>query len=126
MFERGKIILVPFPFTDLSSRKIRPAVIVSRASESSPDTIVAFVSSVPFRPSASHVILPSTHVDFKKTGLKTHSTIRCDKLATLDKSIVLGEMGRLSESLVELLDKAICHALALPGKKEKSRPRGVD
>lgn len=66
MFERGKIILVPFPFTDLSSQKIRPAVIVSRASEGSPDTIVAFITSVPLRASPSHVVLPKTHADFKK------------------------------------------------------------
>lgn len=113
MFERGKIILVPFPFTDLSSQKIRPAVIVSRAVEGSPDTIVAFISSVSFRASQDHVILQPSHADFKKTGLKTGSTIRCDKLATLDKTIVLGEVGTLSKSLVARMNKALCHALAI-------------
>ncbi|MBI5793838.1 type II toxin-antitoxin system PemK/MazF family toxin [Candidatus Uhrbacteria bacterium] len=113
MFERGKIILVPFPFTDLSSQKIRPAVIVSRVSKNGSDTIVAFISSIPFRASPSHVILPKTHADFKKTGLKTPSTIRCDKLATLDKTIVLGEVGSLSKKLIEQLNRALCHALSL-------------
>ena len=113
MFERGKIILVPFPFTDLSSQKIRPAVIVSRASRGSPDTIVAFISSIPFHPSPSHVVLQKPHPDFKKTGLKGQSTIRCDKLATLDKAIVLGEIGNLSKKRIRQLDRALCYALSL-------------
>lgn len=113
MFERGKIILVPFPFTDLSSQKIRPAVIVSRPVDGSPDTIVAFISSVPFRVSRCNVVLPPKHPDFKKTGLKATSTIRCDKLATLDKTIVLGEVGSLSKALIAQMDSALCHALAL-------------
>lgn len=49
----------------------------------------------------------------KKTGLKTHSTVRCDKLATLDRAIVLGEVGGLSKKLVGELNRTICHALAL-------------
>jgi mRNA interferase MazF len=118
MFERGKIILVPFPFTDLSSQKIRPAVIVSRPAEGSPDAIVAFVSSVPFRASSSHVVVPTSHADFKKTGLKSRSTIRCDKLATLDKSIVLGEVGTLSTPLLAEVSKALSHALGLLRTKQ--------
>lgn len=117
MFERGKIILVPFPFTDLSSQKIRPAVIVSRVSKDAPDTIVAFISSIPFHPSASHIVLKKTHADFKKTGLKTQSTIRCDKLATLDKTIVLGEVGSLSQTFLKQLNHALSHSLALPRPK---------
>ncbi len=113
MFERGKIILVPFPFTDLSSQKIRPAVIISCAFAESPDTIVAFISSIPFRKSRFHVSLPNTHSDFKKTGLKASSTIRCDKIATLDKKIVLGEVGILSKSLLKKMNTALASALGL-------------
>jgi mRNA interferase MazF len=113
MFDRGKIILVPFPFTDLSSQKIRPAVIISRQKPRASDVIVAFVSSVPLSASKSHVVIPITHADFKKTGLKKHSTVRCDKLATLDKAIVLGEIGALSSSLSRNMDLAIRHALSL-------------
>ncbi len=43
--KRGDIVLVPFPFTDLSSQKVRPAVVLTPAPESS-DILIAFISSV--------------------------------------------------------------------------------
>ena len=41
---RGDIILVPFPFTDLSSHKVRPAIVLSPKPEAA-DVIIAFISS---------------------------------------------------------------------------------
>jgi|SRR3989344_255498 len=88
---RGAIILVPFPFTDLSGQKVRPALVV-HASKRGEDCIVAFITSgkakrvhsfdVPIEPSP-------------KNGLKTHSIVKIDKLATLQKKIVFGEIGTL-------------------------------
>lgn len=44
---KGKIILLPFPFTDLTSAKLRPALVIY---EGEKDVIVAFISSkIPFR-----------------------------------------------------------------------------
>lgn len=95
MFERGRIILVPFPFTDLTAQKVRPALIVSNNTKQ-PDVIVAFISTVLTRPTATeHVLVRERDPAFVKTGLKFSSIIRCDKLSTLDKRIVLGELGSL-------------------------------
>lgn len=96
MFEKGKIILVPFPFTDLSSQKVRPAVVLSKKETASPDVIVAFVTSK--KPHRIKYAIPVSPKQ-KTSGIKVLSWIRCDKIATLDKKIVLGEIGDLPPTL---------------------------
>ncbi len=114
MFKRGKVILVPFPFTDLSSQKVRPALILSPDTVHSHDVIVAFISSViPAHPIPTTVVLSDTDRSFQQTGLKTASVIRCDKIATLDKRIVLGELGTLPQGHMTLVDRALRRALGL-------------
>lgn len=114
MFERGKIVLVPFPFTDLSTAKVRPALIVSESKHMDEDLVVAFISSkiTKKKQSTDCLISPSDH-DFEKTGLKAPSVIRCNKIATLDKKIILGEMGELSPSQQKTVNKALKLALGL-------------
>lgn len=92
MFEKGTVVLVPFPFTDLSGTKVRPAIVVSHRL-SGDDSIVAFISAKQSRIEKYDVrIIPS-----QSNGLKTASTIKCAKLATLDKKIILGKLGELSK-----------------------------
>ena len=113
MFERGKIILVPFPFTDLSSQKVRPAVIVSVANPYAKDVIVAFVSSVVTKASVVQVKIAETMPAFDHTGLKKTSVVRCDKLATLDRKIVLGELGAMPLPLLRKIDAGLRRVLGL-------------
>ena len=91
MSKRGDIILVPFPFTDLSSAKVRPALILSATNEKKPDVIVCFISSN-LETDNPHAV----HIEPKASnGLKVPSLVRFDKIATLDKRIVLGAIGSL-------------------------------
>jgi mRNA interferase MazF len=108
--KKGKIVLTRFPFTNLSSDKRRPALILIDTEASDPDTIVAFISSViPESLSASDLLLHEDHPDFERTGLIKNSIVKLDKLATLDKSIFTGEMGSLSSSLfIEAQEKLKC------------------
>lgn len=101
---RGAIVLTKFPFTDLTAIKRRPAVVVSRMESQNEDVIVAFISSViPETSCETDFIFDINHKDFKKSGLKTTSVIKLDKLATLNKSIFTGELGFVSnETLLEL------------------------
>jgi mRNA interferase MazF len=94
MIKRGKIVLVPFPFTDLSDSKVRPALVVSR-NLSGEDIVVLFISSKPERRKSPYDILVKPT---RGNGLKTKSSIKCAKMATLDKKIILGEIGSLSKS----------------------------
>jgi len=97
---KGVVVLIPFPFTDLSGMKVRPAVIL-RASAHTEDCIVAFISSAPLkRKRAFNVELQPS----KQNGLKTKSYIKLDKLATLQKGIVLGELGNIDNTTMQNID----------------------
>ncbi len=104
---KGKIVLVPFPFTDLSALKKRPALILL---DRDLDVLVAFISSqVPAVP----VLITSKHPEFSRTGLKKDSVIRLDKLATLAKSIILGEIGEIGPKLKKVVNKMIRKTIKL-------------
>ena len=88
---RGTVVLTPFPFTDLAGAKVRPAVVVSRTDRPGSDVILAFVSSlIPPNLQATDLALDPSHPDFRATGLKVASVIKCDKLATVDRRVILG------------------------------------
>ena len=88
MFEFGTIALARLPFTDLSGDKNRPVLIVSRDNDRRTDVVVCFITSVPRAGQDMAVIDASAG-----TGLKVRSTVRFDKLATLEKLVITGRIG---------------------------------
>lgn len=90
----GDVILVPFPFTDLSGQKVRPAVIVSADPQRS-ELILAFITSVLTNrsPHGTEVEMLRSDPEFRATGLKGDSLIRLDKLVTLSRSIIRRRLG---------------------------------
>ena len=110
----GTIVLTRFPYTDLTSSKRRPAVILSKVSLHDPDVIVGFISSVmPLTVADTDFVLNTTHADFSLTGLKATSIFKMDKLATLDSSIFTGEIGDISPMILEKLKNCLRNALDL-------------
>ena len=94
---KGKIVLIPFPFTDLTTTKLRPALVLH---EGKGDVVVAFISSrISAKPLDTDVVVMDGHPEYRQTGLKTSSTIRLDKIATVVKTYVMGEIGELGSSL---------------------------
>jgi len=79
---RGDIVLLPFPFTDLSGQKVRPALIIS-PDPTGEDLWVAFISSImpPYQNLTDHV-LDVADAAFAPTGLKGSSVFRMSKLAS--------------------------------------------
>jgi len=64
---KGKMILVPFPFTDLTTAKLRPALVIY---EGKKDVVIAFVSSkVPSALSDVDVLITKKQAGFSKTGI---------------------------------------------------------
>ena len=94
MPKQGTIVLVPFPFTDLSAAKVRPAVVLSVKPTGS-DVILAFISSKRKRGEYDVAIIPT-----KANGLKMPSAIICNKIATLEKTIILGELGFAEKGVI--------------------------
>ena len=98
---------MPFPFTDLSATKVRPAVIVSYGAIGD-DVIVAFISSQkPARQQKFDILLEESGGYFGRTGLKTASVIKVSKIATLDKKIILGEIGELDALAVNKVNQRL-------------------
>lgn len=98
---KGAIILVPFPFTDLSGRKIRPALVL--AVSHGEDCTLAVISSVQSKRSPFDVVAKASDTN----GLKVDSIIKTDKIATLQKGIVMGAIGRLEPSILVEVDKKL-------------------
>lgn len=107
---------MPFPFTDLTAVKYRPAVILS-PDPSGSDVIVAYLSSVvPESPlPAAIAMIADDHPEFRATGLKQTSVVRLDKLMTLSRSLVRRRLGRLGPILLASLDARLRAALGLSG-----------
>jgi mRNA interferase MazF len=94
---KGKIVLVPFPFTDLTAAKLRPALVIY---EGEKDVVLSFISSkIPYKPSNVDIVLKESHTGFKKSGLKLDSVIKLDKIATVLKDLIMGELGELDDDL---------------------------
>jgi len=100
MYNRGNIVTVPVPFTDLSATKKRPVLVISNDAHNStyPDMIVAAVTSNLFQ----HGI-PITQNEMKHGQLPKPSIIRCDKIFTLDQSIVVKSIGNITDNVLDLV-----------------------
>ena len=97
---RGKVVLVPFPFDDLSTTKVRPAVCLTDALGPHHHVVLAFISSqIPAEPMDSDLVLDSTHADFAGTGLRVSSVLRLHRLMTVTTSLIRREMGQLSPAI---------------------------
>ena len=79
----GSIILIPFPFTDLSKSKLRPALVVADAGKG--DWILVQITSKPY--SDPNAIELNT-TDFSAGSLRVKSFVRPGKLFTADQSLI--------------------------------------
>ncbi len=92
--EHGTVVLVPFPFTDLSGAKQRPAVVVSPRGFHPDDVVVcAITSQVPSRLSQWDVSLLVS--DLVGARLPKPSIVRVGKLFTIHQGLVRGRYGRV-------------------------------
>lgn len=104
--KKGDIVLITFPFSDLTGSKLRPAVILISAEF---DVTVCFLSTQFQLPAKYDVkINPSS-----MNGLKKTSLLRIGKFATLDKNLILGRIGHLEKNYLQLLNKNLVEILQL-------------
>ena len=92
-----KVVLVPFPFDDLSSAKVRPAVCLTELIGPHDHLILAFITScIPAGLLKTDLVIDSKDPDFASTGLRVSSTLQLHRLLTATKSILLRELGSLA------------------------------
>jgi mRNA interferase MazF len=105
---KGKIVLVPFPFDDLSSTKVRPALCLTEPIGAHRHIVLAFISSrVPTDLLQTDVVLDANHADFGTTGLRVVSTISLHRLMTVTTSLLLRELGELSTEIQVVVDEKL-------------------
>jgi mRNA interferase MazF len=106
-YKRGDIVLVPFPFTDLSSAKQRPALVISpdafnRANQDV--VLLAITSQIPPSLGADEFLIPAN--ELSACGLPKPSLVRLMKIFTLHQRLILQRRGALpNAALTQLLDQ---------------------
>jgi len=95
-FVKGDVVVVPFPFSDLSNAKRRPALVV--ADLKGDDLILCQITSQQVR---DDYAIELTEEDFQFGSLKKESNIRPNRIFTADKGIILYRVGRLREKKLE-------------------------
>jgi mRNA interferase MazF len=110
---QGSIVLAICPFTDLLSARRRPALVVSATDRPGRDCILAFITSQPTVTDATDLLLDVGAQDFSQTGLRATSVVRCAKLMTLDRTLLTGRLGQLSQGLMAMIDTRLKMALDL-------------
>ncbi len=105
-FEQRDIVLVPLPFSDLSSAKQRPALIISNDNynSGSDDVLVCGITSN-LKDADYSVILSGE--DISGGALFFASRIKADKIFSLDKSIFRKKIGKLSQEKFRQVGKLI-------------------
>jgi mRNA interferase MazF len=110
VFEQGEILLVPFPFTDLSAIKQRPVLVLSskKYNKEGDDIITCGITSNLRDKDYSLLV---TNKELTKGKLPKDSRIKADKLFTLEKSIVKRRFGKVKSSVVKDVKKELLKVL---------------
>jgi len=102
-FVKGDVVVVPFPFSDLSQSKRRPALVVTDLEGD--DIILCQITSQSIKDKYAIFIAQS---DFQEGTLKQESNVRPNRIFTADAQIVLYKIGHLKDKKVgQVIDKII-------------------
>lgn len=102
-FIRGDIVVLPFPFSDLSETKRRPALVLVPLTGS--DLILCLITS---QVKTDSYTIPLKSSNFESGSLKKDSYIRINRLFTADEQIILYKAGHLkAETLADVISRLI-------------------
>jgi len=104
-FVKGDIVILNFPFSDLSATKRRPAFVL--ASSGYDDIILCQITS---KPAKNEFFIKIEQNDFEAGSLPVVSFIRADKLFTADKELILYKAGHIKQ---EKIDKVTQIAISI-------------
>ena len=97
---RYRVVLVPFPFDDLSGSKVRPAVCLTDAVGPHRHVVLAFITSaVPPTLEPTDVLLDPSSADFARSGLRVRSALRLHRMVTVSATIIQRQLGVLTPNL---------------------------
>ena len=99
----GTVVLVHFPFSDLSQTKLRPASVLADAGRG--DWVLCQITSKPYSDPRAIAL---TTADFRRGGLRGVSYARPGKLFTANLDLIEREVGRLTdEAFIRITDAVV-------------------
>ena len=95
-YQQGDLVLIPFPFTDLTATKQRPALVISNDSlnaRGADVVLLAITSQIPASLRPEEFLIPAA--DQRACGLPKLSLIKLTKVITLHQSLIVKRLGTL-------------------------------
>ena len=102
----GAVVLVPFPFSDLSQAKLRPAIVLAAVGRD--DWILCQITSTPYGDPRA---IPLGDADFATGSLHVASYVRPGKLFTAHKRLMVSHVGQLKPQPLQNIVDAIIQIL---------------
>lgn len=111
MARQGDIVLIPVPFTDLSSQKRRPVIVISNDSYNrhSRDILVVAMTS---NPAPVDFGFSLTNSELDSGRLNRPSKVRVDKIYSLSQSIVVATFGHVRLTVIDHIRQELARLLA--------------
>nr|VFK22504.1 MAG: mRNA interferase MazF [Candidatus Kentron sp. MB]VFK28835.1 MAG: mRNA interferase MazF [Candidatus Kentron sp. MB]VFK74116.1 MAG: mRNA interferase MazF [Candidatus Kentron sp. MB] len=108
MIKEGRIVLFPFPQTDRTTGKLRPALVLRRCPGPHDDWLICMISSqLRHEIPGVDTILHPDDADFAQTGLKLPSVIRVTRLAVVASSMLQGAIGSMPNRRLNRIRQSI-------------------
>jgi mRNA interferase MazF len=101
------IVLLRFPFTDLSAAKLRPVLVLTQPNSQGDFVAVQVTSQLHHSVQAE-----LTNSDFELGGLPKPSIVRPDKIFTLNQDLVARRVGKMKDAAFDRILHAICQYLS--------------
>jgi len=121
MIKEGHIVLFSFPYTDLSDKKLRPALVLKKLPGIFDDWLICMISSRThlYISELDEIIKPGDD-DFEKSRLKVQSVIRVCRLAVVESTLFEGILGEISSKRLNRIKETLAKWLLNNHKKRAS------
>jgi mRNA interferase MazF len=97
MYQQGDVVLIPFPFTDQTGAKKRPALVISGSRmNNTADVILVQITKVQ---RSDNYSIPITPKDLT-VALKFVSEIRCNKILVAEQSLVIHQISKVNQAVI--------------------------
>jgi mRNA interferase MazF len=103
---KGDVVVLPFPFSDLSASKRRPALVIAKGEYG--DVILCQITS---KPKKSEDAVQLKDRDFLEGKLKITSYVRPRKIFTADLGLILYRTGRIKKEKIGEVENIICKVI---------------
>ena len=109
---KNSIVLVPFPFDDFSTLKVRPALCLTNEIGNYNHIIIAFISSKINDELLESDLIIKLKEDLK-SGLQVDSVIKLHKLVTIPKILIKRKLGIISDLNIEIIENKLSKLFSL-------------